>query len=110
VTRIKQEKRQIDRGEKPSFSTPNKTRPNGETVEGLWCTLSRNSRNYLGLLELYGIIWDYVDLYGIMWNYMGSCGIIWNYLEFVIIWNRDSTEIMKDSIRIMRYSMMRKYL
>jgi hypothetical protein len=63
--------------------------------------------NYMGLFR---IMWDYVELYGIMWNYMGLCGIIWDYLEFVIIWNRDSTEIMKNSIRIMRYSMMRKYL
>jgi hypothetical protein len=85
----------------------------GETVEGLWCTLSRNSRNYLGLLELYGIIWDYMGLCGIIWDYVELYGIMWNYLGLfgiLIIWKRDSTEIMKDSIRIMRYSMMRKYL
>jgi transposase len=35
VTRIKQEKRQIDRGEKPSFSTPNKTRPDRNSKTAL---------------------------------------------------------------------------
>jgi hypothetical protein len=67
-------------------------------------------KEFQELFGIIGIIWDYVELYGIMWNYMGLCGIIWDYLEFVIIWNRDSTEIMKDFIRIMRDSMMRKYL
>jgi hypothetical protein len=60
-------------------------------------------KEFQELFGIIGIIWDYLGLYGIMWNYMGLCGIIWDYLEFVIIWNRDSTEIMKDS-------MMRKYL
>jgi hypothetical protein len=55
--------------------------------------------NYVGL---FGIIWDYMGLCGVMWDYMGLCGIISDYLElFVIIWNRDSMEIIRDSIIIM---------
>jgi hypothetical protein len=35
VTGIKQKKRQIDAGEKPSFSTPNKTRPDRNSKTAL---------------------------------------------------------------------------